>query len=329
MKRNTAILRGLAAVTALGTMLCTTATTLTFTYSGIINSYLNINTTKIIQPDNANGVVEAAYDNEYGTDSSNNQMAMLLELDVASENITQAEEGTVLLTNHNNVLPLSKDAGVTLFGNGAFHSVGTSSKSPFDAIVPATLTSALQEALGTDQVNAVLGEQVYAELGTTSGTTIVEGDIASVKANESSWQNSCNDAAIVVLSRAGGESTDAAMKTEEGRNYLALSSQEEDLMSYLKQQKEAGVFGSIIVLVNSEQAMELGWLDEYDVDACLVVGRPGAVGYTGIVNVLTGAANPSGRLVDTYASQFSVRTGNCFCRRKYTDLGKSGLGRKQ
>ena len=95
MKRNTAILRGLAAVTALGTMLCTTATTLTFTYSGIINSYLNINTTKIIQPDNANGVVEAAYDNEYGTDSSNNQMAMLLELDVASENITQAEEGTV------------------------------------------------------------------------------------------------------------------------------------------------------------------------------------------------------------------------------------------
>ena len=302
MKRNTAILRGLAAVTALGTMLCTTATTLTFTYSGIINSYLNINTTKIIQPDNANGVVEAAYDNEYGTDSSNNQMAMLLELDVASENITQAEEGTVLLTNHNNVLPLSKDAGVTLFGNGAFHSVGTSSKSPFDAIVPATLTSALQEALGTDQVNAVLGEQVYAELGTTSGTTIVEGDIASVKANESSWQNSCNDAAIVVLSRAGGESTDAAMKTEEGRNYLALSSQEEDLMSYLKQQKEAGVFGSIIVLVNSEQAMELGWLDEYDVDACLVVGRPGAVGYTGIVNVLTGAANPSGRLVDTYAS---------------------------
>ena len=141
MKRNTAILRGLAAVTALGTMLCTTATTLTFTYSGIINSYLNINTTKIIQPDNANGVVEAAYDNEYGTDSSNNQMAMLLELDVASENITQAEEGTVLLTNHNNVLPLSKDAGVTLFGNGAFHSVGTSSKSPFDAIVPATLTS--------------------------------------------------------------------------------------------------------------------------------------------------------------------------------------------
>ena len=302
MKRNTAIFRGIAATTALLTMLCVTATTLTFTYAGIINSTLNINTTQIVQSDNSDGVVEAAYDNEYGTDSSNNQAALLLELDVASENIAQAEEGTVLLTNHNNVLPLSSDAGVTLFGNGAFHSVGISSQTPFEAIVPATLTSALYEALGADQVNAVLGEQAYAELGTTSGTEIVEGDIASVRENESSWKDSCNDAAIVVLSRAGGEGADAAMKTEEGRNYLALSSKEEDLLAYLKQQKENGIFGSIIVLINSEQAMELGWLDDYDVDACLVIGRPGAVGYTGIVNVLTGAANPSGRLVDTYAS---------------------------
>ena len=302
MKRKTAVFRGIAATTALLTMLCMTATTLTFTYAGIINSTLNINTTQIVQPDNADGVIEAVYDNEYGTDSSNNQAAMLLELDVASENIAQAEEGTVLLTNHNNVLPLSADAGVTLFGNGAFHSVGTSSQTPFEAIAPATLTSALQEALGADQVNTILGEQAYAELGTTSGTEIVEGDIDSVKKNESSWQSNCNDAAIVVLSRAGGESTDAAMKTEEGRNYLALSSKEEDLLSYLKLQKESGIFGSIIVLINSEQAMELGWLDDYSVDACLIIGRPGTVGYTGIVNVLTGAANPSGRLVDTYAS---------------------------
>ena len=302
MKRNTAILRGVASVMALFTMLCMTATTLTFTYAGIINSYLNINTTKIIQPDNADGVIEAAYDNEYGTDSSNNQAALLLELDVASENIAQAEEGTVLLTNHNNVLPLSENAGVTLFGNGAFHSVGISSKTPFEAIVPATLTSALQDTLGVERVNAVLGEQVYAELGTTSGTEIVEGDIAKVKENESTWQNNCNDAAIVVLSRAGGESSDAAMTTAEGRHYLALSSQEEALMIYLKEQKDAGIFDSIIVLINSEQAMELGWLDTYSVDACLVIGRPGATGYTGVVNILTGAANPSGRLVDTYAS---------------------------
>ena len=72
-------------------------------------------------------------------------------------------------------------------------------------------------------------------------------------------------------------------------------------MSYLKEQKAAGILKNIIVLVNSEQAMELGWLDEYDVDACMIIGRTGATGYTGVVNVLVGAANPSGHAVDTYA----------------------------
>ena len=69
MKRNPAILRGVASVMALFTMLSMTATTLTFTYAGIINSYLNINTTKIIQPDNADGVIVAAYDPVEGSDS--------------------------------------------------------------------------------------------------------------------------------------------------------------------------------------------------------------------------------------------------------------------
>lgn len=302
MEKKGELLRGLAGVMALLTLLCTTATTLTFNYAGIINSYLNINTTQIIQTDDADAASSVVYDNKYGTDSSNNQAALMLELDVASENIAQAEEGTVLLTNENSALPLAEGAGVTLFGNGAFHSVGTSSNTPFEAISTATLASALKEALGADKVNAVLGETAYAELGTTSNTEIVEGSIEAVKAEESSWQNSCNDAAIVVLSRAGGESSDAEMKTEEGRSYLTLSSEEEALMQYLKEQKDLGVFGSILVLINSEQAMELGWLADYSVDACLVIGRPGAVGYTGVVNVLTGAANPSGRLVDTYAN---------------------------
>ena len=302
MKKKSALFRGIAATTALVTLLCTTATTLTFTYSGIINSYLNISTSKVIQTGDDAGVVTAAYDNKYGTDSSNNQAAMLLELDVASENIAQAEEGTVLLTNKDQTLPLAEGSEVTLFGNGSWNSVGASTTTPFEVIKTATLASALQDALGEDHVNTTLGEKVYSSLGTTSGTKIVEAPVKDVKAYESSWQNNCNDAAIVVFSRAGGETNDATMLTEEGRHYLGLSSDEEDLMEYLRDQKEAGVFKHIIVLINSEQAMELDWLDEYDVDASLIVGRPGSVGYTGIVNVLTGEANPSGRLVDTYAS---------------------------
>ena len=302
MKRKTAIFRGIAAVMAFLMFICTAATTLTFRYAGVINQALNLTTSRIIHTDDEASANAIVYDNDYGTDYNNNQAALLLEVDVASENIIQAQEGTTLLTNHNGALPLATGAGVTIFGNGAFHSVGTSTRTPFESIASSTLTSALQEALGEENVNAVLGETAYASLGTTSASQVAEGEIADVRAQEGTWSSGCNDAAIVVLSRAGGEGNDPVMVTEEGRHYLGLSRNEEDLMAYLRNQKAAGMFGSIIVLVNSEQAMELGWLNDYDVDACLIIGRPGTTGYTGVVNVLTGAANPSGHVVDTYAA---------------------------
>ena len=301
MKRKAAILRGVAGIMAFLFFLCTAATTLTFHYAGIINQALGVSTTQIIHSDDAAAADAVVYDNEYGTDPNNNQAALMLEMDVAAENIKQAEEGTVLLTN-NGALPLAEGAGVTLFGNGAFHPIGTSTSTPFESIVASTLTSALQDALGAENVNATLGDTAYAELGTTSISSVVEAPIADVKAQESTWQSSCNDAAIVVLSRAGSESNDASLYNDDGNHYLGLSDNEADLMAYLQSQKEAGVFGSIIVLINSEQAMELDWLDDYGVDACMLVGRPGTVGYTGVVNLMVGAANPSGRVVDTYAA---------------------------
>lgn len=301
MKRKAAILRGVAGIMAFLFFLCTAATTLTFHYAGIINQALGVSTTQIIHSDDAAAAGAVVYDNEYGTDPSNNQAALMLEMDVAAENIRQAEEGSVLLTN-NGALPLAEGAGVTLFGNGAFHPVGTSTSTPFESIAASTLTSALQDALGAENVNATLGDTAYASLGTTSITSVAEAPIADVRAQESSWQSSCNDAAIVVLSRAGSESNDASLYNDDGNHYLGLSDNEADLMAYLQSQKESGVFGSIIVLINSEQAMELDWLDDYGVDACMLVGRPGAVGYTGVVNLLVGAANPSGRVVDTYAA---------------------------
>ena len=301
MKRKAAILRGVAGIMAFLFFLCTAATTLTFHYAGIINQALGVSTTQIIHSDDAAAADAVVYDNEYGTDPNNNQAALMLEMDVAAENIKQAEEGTVLLTN-NGALPLAEGAGVTLFGNGAFHPIGTSTSTPFESIEASTLTSALQDALGAENVNATLGDTAYADLGTTSISSVVEAPIADVKAQESSWQSSCNDAAIVVLSRAGSESNDASLYNDDGNHYLGLSDNEADLMAYLQSQKEAGVFGSIIVLINSEQAMELDWLDDYGVDACMLVGRPGTVGYTGVVNLMVGAANPSGRVVDTYAA---------------------------
>ena len=43
----------------------------------------------------------------------------IVELAAAAENVTQAEEGAVLLTNSGGALPLSETDRVTVFGNGS------------------------------------------------------------------------------------------------------------------------------------------------------------------------------------------------------------------
>ena len=98
-----------------------------------------------------------------------------------------------------------------------------------------------------------------------------------------------------------------------------------DLLNMLKEQKEQGVFKKIILLVNSNWAMELGDLDDYDVDACLWIGSPGIVGFTGVVNLLQGEANPSGKLVDTYAKNSLSAPAITYAQmKKYARVGESG-----
>lgn len=104
-----------------------------------------------------------------------------------------------------------------------------------------------------------------------------------------------------MITREGSEDCDLVLEDSEGISQLALHQNEKDLLSMLKDEKDAGTFQRIIVLVNSSWAVELGELPNYGVDAILWVGTPGVVGFTGVANVLTGQASPSGKLVDTYA----------------------------
>lgn len=44
-----------------------------------------------------------------------------------------------------------------------------------------------------------------------------------------------------------------------------------------------------------------GFLDEYNIDACLQIGGPGEAGLDAVIDILVGTTNPSGKLIDTYA----------------------------
>lgn len=146
--RRMPVVRGTAAVMAFLTLTTVSASTLMFTYSGAINKALNINTSKIVETDDASAVNTAYYDNEFGTDYTNKQAALKVEMEVAAENVAQAEEGTVLLRNENAALPLADTSRVTIFGNGAAHStMGKSTTSSVASIPTMTFGAAMQKFL--------------------------------------------------------------------------------------------------------------------------------------------------------------------------------------
>ena len=111
-----------------------------------------------------------------------------------------------------------------------------------------------------------------------------------------------SDVAVYVISRVGGEGDDLPLDTsayyggEAGRHYLELNAAEESMLALLEEN-----FGTVVVVLNSTNAMELGFLEDENVDAALWTECFGSVGTIALGNLLSGKANPSGKTSDTFA----------------------------
>lgn len=83
---------------------------------------------------------------------------------------------------------------------------------------------------------------------------------------------------------------------DQGEHYLQLSNTEEAML-----EKVCSSFAEVIVVVNANNAMELGWVEEYDsIGAVILAPGTGATGMGALGDILSGAVNPSGKTVDTY-----------------------------
>lgn len=218
------------------------------------------------------------------------------------------EQGMVLMRNEKNTLPLDTENGVkvNLLGYRAYDPIytgsGSGSTSAADAI---DILTALKNA-GIEVNPAPVDEGVY---------TVVEGEAKGVGfmgatffidekpieryTGTASFESmkEYSDIAIVVIGRTGGEGSDlTAFEGESGKHYLELSKNESDLL-----QKASETFETLIVVYNGANTMEMGYLDDYDVDACIWAGIPSANGFGTLGKILSGEVNPSGRLVDTWA----------------------------
>ena len=302
MKKSTAVYRGLSAVMATVMLLSMSAINLTFQYDDIINKALGISTS-VTTGETSDATIY--YANDYGYDES---ALVDVNIDSASLNVEIAEESVVLLRNENDALPLSSTDRITIFGNASVNSSIYQSTAP-DYLSYVSFLDAMETAFGADNINETLCTEVYPSVGTTTVSSVAEADIDTVKEYEDTWADDYNDAAVVVFSRTGSEGNDVHMYSESdtyedgsARRMLDLSTNEEALIEYLTEQKEAGVFDKIVVILSGEWQMELDFLAEYDVDACILAGNLGSFGCTGLANVLIGDANPSGHTADTYAS---------------------------
>ncbi len=81
-----------------------------------------------------------------------------------------------------------------------------------------------------------------------------------------------------------------------GESYLELSNTEEAMI-----EKVCSEFDKVAVVINANNTMELGWVDQYEsIQSVILAPGTGAYGMSGLGRILDGEVNPSGRTVDTY-----------------------------
>ena len=270
----------------------TVGTVVSNNYADLISNVLNADTTKII------GEADAIYASDY----KNNDKLVEHEEEICEQ---AEQEGMVLLTN-NGTLPL-EGKKVTLLGQDTVDFVyGGSGSGSVSADKAVSMQDAMKKA--GFSINKTVTEFYTNGAGKdyrkTYPSETGKGEFAVNEVPVSKYTDEVidsfekyNDAAIVVFGRSGGESSD--LPTEDlstGYKYLELDQNEQDLLKMA-----CDYFDKVIVLLNSNNPMELGFLNEYDVDACLWVGAVGQTGMYAIADALKGEVNPSGRLVDTYA----------------------------
>ncbi len=252
---------------------------------------------------------KSKYYTAYGSEDEAVEAAVELQTRIAAE-------GDVLLKNKNNALPLSSSAKISVFGGRQNNVLGVSKSSGGTSSGSGGLGLCTALSESGFKVNPTL-EEFYQNNETSIGS-----EATSFTGRVESSLNFYNDAAIVMLSREGGEGSDASRvtteKTDEDdfehqalytddkgntyKHYLMLTNEEEALLKYVKEH-----FNKVVVLINSSNAMEVSSLKNDDkISAIINIGRPGEGGLYGLAQILNGTVSPSGSLVDEWMSDFTT-----------------------
>ena len=267
-----------------------------------------------------------------GTNFSTDYESQKEVYDAANEfNVRLVEEGIVLLKNEDNALPLASGSKINVLGkNSANIAIGGTGSSTGSGSQEAEKAMSLYESL--EKVGYILNPHLVAfyqnnALSGNGRTAPAMGSnltgLATGETPQSSYSPELlasyanyDDASIVVITRIGGEGYDlpTTMVNSSGQplpgsavgdHYLELDLYEKAILESLENDESVE---KVIIVVNASQQMELGFLFDGSfpkVKAAIWIGGPGQSGVEAVGKVLVGETNPSGRLVATFAADFT------------------------
>ena len=269
------------------------------------------------------------------------------------------EEGLVLVEN-NGLLPLTGVSAVNVFGWGSTNPIlgGTGSGSSDGSTAVGILQSLNDAGLSTNTELSAMYTDYRADRPSVGmyaqDWTLPEPTVDYYTDAVMSQAKGFSDVAIIVISRSGGEGADlpvdmnAVIKGtynvaaqvsvvpdkfgyyngtytnngsyddfEPGEHYLELSVTEENMV-----EKVCSEFDKVVVIVNANNAMELGWVRDYpQIGAVILAPGAGNTGLAGLGEIITGAVNPSGHTVDTFVYDLTATpTWNNFGSYYYSNV---------
>lgn len=243
-------------------------------------------------------------------------------------NLKLAEEGFVLLKNENAALPMNKGARISVFSKNSVNlSYGGSGSGGFDTSNNKDLYESLNDAgfVTNPTLKRFYESSQSGPVRTANSSDLDNGDnqkIATAETPQNKYTDAVknsyadySDAALVVITRIGGEGFDLPryQGDSEGAvspdgHYLELDQNEIDLLTAVTD----GTFKRVVVVFNTPSSFEAIFLKDSayaafadKIDAAVWIGFTGSNGITALGEILNGDVNPSGRLVDTWAADFT------------------------
>ena len=235
-----------------------------------------------------------------------------------------ADEGIVLLKNEENLLPLSENNNLNVFGWASTNPVygGTGSGALSDAYEIVDLLTGLENAgfnLNTELSDFYRDYRAdRPEVGMwEQDWTLPEPPADTYTEDMLSNARDFSDIALVVFSRGGGEHIDLPENMEgmnytnnseeyedfpEGTHYLELSQSERNMLEMVCEN-----FENVVVVYNGANTLEMGFVNEYpQIKSALWVPGTGQNGFNSLGEILAGQVNPSGRTADTFVADLSA-----------------------